>query len=299
MIIDGDLTKPTPVSPKRWERSFDDDPNFYVYEQDFQQLARLFQVAKDYPFEVVSAIGQKGKVSPFTNALHRCVAEGPLVSIGGGVIQWTRTYARTPATRNVWESYNWKAPGIATAGESELLVINAASSSQGGAVTTIVTTAVHGLTTGDYVSITYNAVVSAGVVQRSQLRVVTVTNTTTFTVAKILDDIETVGGVLSWRNVQRGITRVPLLHTVQSKSEVKYYAVGENTIKGPEDIPIIETDTILDSDGAETDTYSPTTLPTAATYRASTGKWIVAENSIVRVWKGNIYERSTRYVRAK
>lgn len=299
-IIDGDLTKPVPVGPKRWERSFEDDPAYYVYQQDFMQFEKFFQPADNYPPEVVSAIGQKGKVPPINNIRHRCVEEGPLTPMGAGIVKWTRTYAECPLPRDVWESYNWKMPGIATAGTSSLLVINAAASSQGGTVTTIVTTTNHGLAVNDYVSISYNAVIAAGFIQQSQLRkVLTQNGTNTFTVAKILDQIQVSGGVEQWRNVAVGLTRVPILHTVASKTKVEYFEVGGSAFKDPENIPIIETETILDSTGAETDTYSPTTVPTAAAYRALTGTWIVAENSIIRRWKGPIYERVTRHVRAK
>lgn len=298
-IIDGDFTKPTPASPKRWERSFDDDARYYVYTQTFQQLEKHFVPAVDYPPEVVSAIGQAGKVQPIDNTVHRCVAEGTLNSIGAGIVSWERTYARTPLSRYVWESYNWKVPGLATAVNAGLFTINATTSTQGGSVTTIKTTSAHGASVNDWVSVTYYANVGAVSVHRSVLKqIVTVPTTTSFTIAKITDEIyvDPATLLLSWKLVQVGVTRVPSLRTVTSKTVNEYFSVGGN-ISSPDDVTILLKEQIVGSDGVETDTYSPTTVPTAATYRGQIGQWRVAEDSILRQWKGPIYERSTRYVK--
>ena len=302
-LRDGLYKLPTPDGPKRWMKPFMDkgDMNAYLYDQDFIQIAKLWKPAVDFPKEVTNLIGDSEKVPPFNNFVHRCVEEGTLEPFGDSLVRWTRTYARTPNSRFDWEDYNWLMPGVATSDEENLKAINKTSSSQGGSVTTIVTDAAHGASVGDFVSIRYNARIQAGEIQRAQLReVLTAPNSTTFTVAKILDDIMTdSGGILQWRTVQVGITRQPRLITVSSKTTVEYFGVGEKAINSPEDIKIIEKDTILTAEGAETDTYSPTTDPTTTEYRALTGKWIVAEDSTVRLWKGHIYERATRYVRAK
>ena len=299
-IIDGDFTKPTPASPKLWERSFDDDPRFYVYTQTFQQQEKYFVPAVDYPPEVVSAIGQAGKVQPIDNTVHRCVAEGTLNSIGAGIVSWERTYARTPLSRYVWESYNWKVPGLATSVNSGLFSINAATSTQVGSVTTIQTTAAHGAVANDWVSVTYYANVGAVSFHRSVLKkVLTVPTTTSFTIAKITDEIyiDPTTLYLSWKLVQVGVTRVPTLRTVTSRTVNEYFSVGGN-ISSPDDVPLLIKESIIGSDGVETDTYSGDTTPmTAAIYRSQIGQWRVVEDSILRQWKGPIYERSTRYVK--
>jgi hypothetical protein len=296
-LIDGDYTKPTPASPKRWERSFEDDPRFYVYTQTFNQQEKYFVPAIDYPPEVVSAIGQVGKVPPIDNTVHRCVGEGNLTSIGAGIVSWDRTYARTPNTRFVWESYNWKVPGIATAVNEGLFSINALTSTQGPTVTTIKTTAAHGASVNDWVSITYYGVANAVTFHRSVLKkVVTVADTTTFTIAKITDDILVESGLLAWKLVQVGATRVPSLRTVTSKTVNEYFTVGD-LVSTPDNVIILMKEQAIGSDGVETDTYSPLTTPTAAQFRATIGQWRVAEDSILRQWKGPIYERSTRYVK--
>jgi hypothetical protein len=47
----------------------------------------------------------------------------------------------------------------------------------------------------------------------------------------------------------------------------------------------------------ETDTISATTVPTVAAWLQTLWHtWIVAEDSVLRVWRGNIYELQTRYV---
>jgi len=305
VIIDGSLSVPTPVGPKRWVRPFETDRSFYAYDQRFRQLASKYTspVIEDWPREIIYLAGDPDKVKPITSQVHRLVEEGPLEEVGGGVLEWTRTFARKPTARTEWQSYNWRMPGIET-DDASVLVINAAASSQGGATTTIVTTGAHGLSVGNIVGITYNAVVTAGVIQRSQIReVLTVPNGTTITVAKILDQIQVSGGVQQWRNVLKGISREPRTQTVASRLLIEYFEMipGSET-EDPEDIPIIEPETILKLEGSllrETDSYSPSTTPTAASYRALTGTWICAEPSTVERWKGPFYERQTRYVKAK
>lgn len=297
-IVDGDLRYPTPAGPKRWIRPFDDSPQFYVYEQDFQQLARFFAPAVDYPAEVIDK-SDPSNVPNINSAIHRCVEEGPLVPIGAGIVQWTRTYARTPQPRYVYESFAWRRPGVATEAEAGLLTINQNLTVQraGSGTTKIVTTTAHNAEVGDLVGISFNVRIGAVEFQRSRLRTVLTTPTISeFTVNQILDNIVLGNGVPQWRFVKVGLTRVPTLKTVRSRRLIEYFAIGEAGLASPDSIPIDEVEQVLTADGEETDTYSATTTPTGDEYLANSGNWIVAEDSIIRQWKGHIYEKSTRYV---
>lgn len=300
-ILEGDLTVATPVGPKRWFRPIPTEPFYYAYRQMFRQFEKDFRPAVGYPKESVYEIGSATQNKPFTTAAHRCVEEGELNPIGNGIIDWERTYMRTPKAHFVESSFNWRMPGIQT-GDADILDINAATSSQGGAVTTIVTTAVHGASVGDFVSISYVAVVagSGGGVLRSVLKeVLTTPNTSSMTVGKVVDNIQlTTGGDPDWRNVIVGASRQPRLETVASKVAHEYYTIGENITK-PDDIPSIGVEIILDGTGLEVDSYSTTTLPLADDYRARIGEWIVADNSFYEPFFGPIYVRKTRYVIAK
>jgi hypothetical protein len=71
-------------------------------------------------------------------------------------------------------------------------------------------------------------------------------------------------------------------------------------ITKPSDFQIFRPPLVLDNTGKETQIYGTDTTPTRAQYLAQVANadLIVAEASIIRVWKGNILERLTRYVTA-
>lgn len=167
-------------------------------------------------------------------------------------------------------------------------------------MTTITTATDHGLQIGDNVVIRYNIKFNEGSAEttREVLRkVLSSSSHTTFTVDKIREK------VTYWHSINEVGGRKPATEVVSSKLEIDYFNCGPigGQYQTPESIEILEADSIVNNLNEETDTYSPTTSPTLEEYLAKIAakQWIVAESSIIRRWMGQIYERSTRLVRAK
>ena len=82
---------------------------------------------------------------------------------------------------------------------------------------------------------------------------------------------------------------------VTSEMQYDYF----NTLD-PSAIPVLEALAYFDASNERTNTLDASSTPTADEYAAwgANGARIVVETSIIRRWKGNIWERRTRYVKA-
>lgn len=283
---DSDLTTPLVDGPRRWMRPFDDSFEQVVFEQDYQQFEDDFVPTPldtphdDYPDAYL-------------------VREGELSALGGGVVKWTRTYSRIPNSRQAWESYSWLVPGIGSGAIFTAQPVSSAANAAG--VTTITCSGDTSAAVGDSVSISYTFTDGTTGTQygRNVIRTVLAGSGTVFDVALITEP----GGTLTYnsaRKIEPGRPAEAL--EVGSSLQLDYYLPGVSAgISTPFDIPIIDEIQIYDGDGVKTDSFTADTAPTIAEWRAqvAAGEKVCVVGSIVRRWKGNIYERATRYCIAR
>lgn len=292
-IRDINLSSPVAVSERRFSAPFDGDITQYVHEQDFIQDVSKFRPlalsspdAPDYPASFL-------------------VEETAPQFAGPGVVRWTRVYSRIPTRRMDGESYAWTIPGIATeAVYSSLSVDNANSLNVGNNRTKITTQSDHKLLPGDYVSIVFT--IALGDIEQ------------TYTVNREVLGSGATGAVLGVRAFEVDIVldsdptyftvtkvdggRDPITKIVHSYLQFDYFLPGiPGQVKSFQAIPIIQPVIIRDNAGKETNTYSLTSSPTKAQYITDViqGKLVVPEASTIRRWRGNIFERVTRFVHAQ
>lgn len=272
--------------PRRWLRPFDDDFSQYVFEQDYWQTEADFApLPLDTPSE------------DYADAY--LVSESALKAIGGGIVEWTRTYSRIPLSRQRFESYSWTVPGIGS--EAVYSSVNISSTSSAAGVTTITTASSSTATVGDSVQVSYTFTdgVTGTQYGRSVLRIcLTGTSGTTVKVDLIAEP----GGTITYQTLKKVEPgRDPYTEEVGSLVQLDYFLPGVSAgIATVQDIPLVEPVTIYDNTGRQTTSFAATTSPTLATWRGyvAAETYICAVRSIPRRWMGNIYERATRYVKA-
>jgi len=226
------------------------------------------------------------------------VREGPLQPLGGGVVKWTRTYSKIPQSRRVFESFAWFVPGIGEQVTHPQVNINSAVNGSG--TTTLALSDDPGADVGDVVQIVYRVTDQSGVFNLRTTSRTALAGTSGSSVVVAL--IQEPSGTITFqtlRKIEPG--RNPFSHQVSSSLQIDYFLPGVSSgIASPFEIPIFEPIEILDGDGRVTQSFTASTSPTTAEWRTrvSNGDQVVAERSIIRQFMGNIYERTTRYVRA-
>lgn len=289
IFYDGDFTEASPVSVKRKTYPFEGDTDSFYFEQDFVQT---FEDFERLPLDVAD--------DEIENAY--LVDETPLQELGIGIGRWTRTYSTIPNSRIEQESFAYEVPGILPDPIVFVHVISSGVQPFASPYTRItIGTPNFDIAVGDLVIINYTVVTTSPstVFQRSITRQVRAINSGagTFDVDLISDIEDPIYNVTyRFNNARGGMTR-----TVPSFVHYDYYLPGVSAgITTPADIPIIQAASIVDQNGDKTDKYSTLTTPTLAAYRlaVAAGTLIVAEASVVKRWKGNIYERVTRYVKS-
>ncbi len=99
IILDGDFTVATVMGPPRFSPAFERDTTLYVLEQDYLQLESSFA-----PLALNTA------ASGYADFL--LVSESQHEAQIGGVVKWTRTYAKRPPTRNEYSSLSYNFIGL-------------------------------------------------------------------------------------------------------------------------------------------------------------------------------------------
>ena len=283
---DGDYTTPLPDGARRWLRPFDDNFAQVMFEQDFQQFEDSFSpLTLDTPSD------------DFSDAY--LVREGELSALGGGVVKWTRTYARIPANREVFEGYSWLIPGIGAGALFGGQGITSATNDSG--VTTINCSGDTTAAIGDSVSISYTFVDSVTGTQygRNVRRTVLSGGGATLGVSIISEPNGTIS-YNSAKKIEPGRPAEAL--EVGSSLQFDYYLPGVSVgVATPFDIPVISELQIYDGDGIKVNAFAADTVPTITQWRASVaaGEKVCVVASILRRWQGNIIERSTRYCIAR
>lgn len=285
-FYDGNFTVASPTSPRRKVYPFEGDTDSFYFEQDFVQTFADFE---RLPLDVAD--------DEIENAY--LVEETPLQELGIGIGRWTRVYSTIPNSRIEQETFAYTVPGISP--DPFVLVHPISASSTFGSYTRLTIGAPNfDLAVGDPVIINYSVVNPSPsmVFFRSITRQVRAINSGagTFDV-DLITDVATPVYSIAYKSEK---ARRPLVKVVPSYLHFDYYLPGVSAgITTPDDIPILQAaEIIVTSTGDRTDSYSSITTPTLTAYRAAVAAetQIVAEPSVIKRWRGNIYERVTRYV---
>jgi hypothetical protein len=284
-ILDGTFSLESNDGPLVFEQPFEGDVTSLIARQ---------RVWRDSTFYVKRLLNA---AHPTWTTFYLVEETNP-VHIGGGIFQYDRIWANIPASRTESETYPALLPGISQ--QSSGSPVNIASVSTFGTFR-IGTVSPHGFIQHDPVSVLYavfDATVGLNVNKQVERTVLAVPSSTTMDVAAITEP-----STITWQSVwPRSAGRGPITRVVNSWVQFDYFLPGVSAgIAKVDDIAIFNKPLILGEDGNETDTYGTDTKPTAAQYRAQIAAkaLVVAEPSSTRRWRGNIYERSTRFILAQ
>lgn len=286
---DGDLTQPIVASARRHIVPLSDSKP-WLFEQDYQQLLQNWRPLELDEIYIPSTSGGSNDLVYD----YYLVEESSPQDLNGGVVQWTRTYAAIPESRIEYESYAHTFPGLEVGTLGPIRYIS--SGSNAASVTTLTTTVSHGISVGDQVIVKYTGRLPDGTQLGGQVFRIALTGTTgtTLKVDIIIDD------VAQYLTAQKAdIGRSQFTEEVTSWMRYDYFlpGVSANVTKFG-DITIFNSPVIVDADGNRTTTYGATTAPTKTEYLTDVKNKVpyIAHDSIVRRWRGNIYERMTRYI---
>lgn len=238
---DGDFSLAAASSGKQKSFPFEGDTVSFVTTQNFIQLAANFE-----PLPLNSPDPE--------DPTAFLIGESERRDIGGELVEWTRTYARVPVSRNEFETYAYTFPGFVATYNSEY----------------------------------HSPWADAGV---SILPYFPITPAPTLT----------------------DPGRAPTVRTVTSRLAYDYFLCGAGgQYEKPQDIPLNASQRYVygSSFGTAAGGDLPDRIlwdiatyctPTTTEYRAliTNETEIVAEDSRLSRWKGNIYQRVTRYVKAQ
>jgi hypothetical protein len=279
--VDGDFTTAQPVGIPVFSSPLPNTTAQLTFKQDFMQF--LASVA---PLLLNTSHPSAGKTPDYSS--YYLVSEGEKQDVGGGVVKWTRTYSVVPTSWEDTESYVYKFPGTAPMG--------ALSSSAWGRKPFALR--VTSRVVNDYFlcgpGMTYTYPKDIPIIEAFQVVSQFVLTATQF------------GG---WNYSQESVSdrNYTGLDTTSAgdlfislPSATQYAAMLHDSTKngwnaGVTRIKLTDTDIVL-VDIAGMVTY-PTAYPTGDT-TAYYGQ-LVAENSILARWQGNIWNRKTRHVLAQ
>lgn len=95
ILVDGDFRTPYEVSPPRFSQPFEGDSGAYVLEQDFWIHEKYFA-----PLPLNSPHESTNSDPGLSYPSYVLVKESPTVKVGNGIVSWTRTFAQLPLSRN-------------------------------------------------------------------------------------------------------------------------------------------------------------------------------------------------------
>jgi len=300
--------EPYAVSIERPTFPFEGNITDYLVEQDFI-------IYTDYYLETIPDVGTENQKQDFIGFFFS--HDSTLSDLGGGISRFTRTWAKLPGlsesgsvARTEFESFAYTKPGINNSVAVITYYIDSSSTSSldGSLIqlksfqnfphnigseyqmaTVYYNFAQHYTTANSAVGITY---IFPGIYYTTPIISRT---TTSITVATL----NLSGSATNYLGFSKPVIKInPKTEVVNSKLEFTYWLPGVNC-ESPDTIPLEQIFQIKDENSNFTDTLSEITTPSLATYQSSiAGQYIVAEGSTVRRWNGNIYERTTRKVRA-
>lgn len=286
-VTDGNFAVASASAPFTRNRPFEGDANSYEYEEEYTQLMTAWTALP---------IG-----FPKSFDGHGCVLfeETPMQHIGCGVGKWLRKFCRTPNRQVLWESFNWRRPGLSP--DVSPFKIGILGTPVNSGHTTIITTKTdHNLKAGDNVTVAYNVKFSSNSAETTRyvtLKVIDKPSASKLTVPIITERVS------FWHHINAAGGRTPETVTRTSKVEVDFFMtqVPGSLYKTVEEIPIFDQFAIYNVDLDQIDSISATTDPNLTTYKGyiANKTWLTAESSIITPWHRPIYQRATRFVLAE
>ena len=290
ILVDGNFAIPYSVSPPRFSQPFEGDAGEYILEQDFWVHENHFAALPlNTPHE--SPNGDPAR----SYANYYLVKESPTTKVGNGILSWTRTYAQIPNSRIDPSTIVYKFPGFAG-------VIYPVTGN---------TTLAPGRLPGNYtvpcfIQNDYFITLNNFPSQQAKTGVILPpsggSGSTQFSDSlpqPITSAAQANGSGVTLLNDISGITSV---------AKQRYY-IPPGSWSGGVFTPLytdpaqaalqgMQVDSIWDSSGPYAG--SPACVPTLTLYRTWVDQklLIVAEDSTVARWMGNIYVRQTKYVTA-
>jgi hypothetical protein len=223
-----------------------------------------------------------------------------------GILTFTSEWAEIPESRTEWESYSTRFAGMVA--DVSTPTSNAVSGSTYGATNDTVTAAGFSGSALDQVAVEWTYAIGAVTYGGTILRSLVSGGSGSATFAKFRFQYWSGGQTLTVNPTYTSITlvgdggREPFTKVVQSAVQYDYFLPGvSSNITTHEDIPLVHPSIIIDNTGQRTESYSDTTVPSKASYQSlvSAGALVCVEASTARRWKGEIFERATRYVVAE
>lgn len=277
------ITSPVAVSGIRATPVVPLEPTAMLYEQDF----------------IVARASYAAAAFSDTNATYTSayfVGDANFRDMGDSVWQFTRQWATVPASFSEYETVAFTYPAFAGVYTGTPADITAISNSSGQAS---LTTTATGITTGDVVHISVQYTYSGATYAQSLWAIVTSTATNTVRVGASLFPFlgsSGSGTSVTGRIVEGAVGRTnPKTLTVTSRVAREYLY----TTTPSSSLPALQAFRPITSAGDDATVLSSSTLPSVSTYQSYfvSGAELVAECRVNR-WRGNIYERTTRFVPA-
>lgn len=300
-FMDGDLTVPNLVNIPRRTFPIDNDSAVYNLEEDYEILGDFYEPlipGQRHPDHVNLFWVKDSNISP----------------VGNGVHSYTRNWAMLPgldasgrsnAYSSVdYDTYVFTVPGINPEESQQLfLQYDVSFATTAGGNTTLHSTANHDIEVNHGVTVNYVAKdpLNGNTYLRSVYRIAKAGTGGSILVVSAITDVSAINWTSGASFKRSDGTQDPYQLTVTSRTITDYWLPGVTPgIKSELQIPIIQQFKIIGSSGNKTDLLSDITSPSLDVYLSmvSSGQWIVAEPSALRIWQGTIYQRSTRYVKA-
>jgi len=306
--INGDWDVPSPINIPSITFPFEGDNVNKLYSQQFV-------IKKDLYDKFIPANGDKWE----EDDAYYWLKDDGFTDLGGGYLQYTRHWGSLPGfnegssgQRMEFGSYVWTKPGFTTEDESFLIYfIDTSKLVYANGLAYLYTTGgtTHNLdnTRYKFAQVRYTVIDPISSLQhtRNTVREIVARGTDWIAVPLVVDGN---GGAVfyNWFSKPQ-LNRQPKQVVVPFIDFIDYWMPGVNC-DSPQEIPIIQQWTIVDSTGNETDYLSENSHPPLWD-NISTGEegyytmianeeMIVVEPSIINRWGfgGDVYERRTKYI---
>ena len=287
-VYSGDFTEPVAVSPRKYIFPIMNRPELgRAFEQDYMVRFDCYEPL---------AISTPDVDLPD----YYLTAETPLERVGNGIGKFTRSFYQIALPWKKYETYSYSVPGID--GPEGVKLRRIYSAVNIGSITRITCSDTEDWDPGEAVVVSYSARSDAeGLIYGRQVNrtIVAVQSTTIVDVDVITDTYR----IVSWNSIRTNdYDRPPRQVVVSSTLVIECFLPGVSLgIDDPSDIEILQPTYIFEAaTGAWTDSYSATTVPTLAEYRAQVASktLIIAEPSQLHEIAPGLWERATRYVEA-
>lgn len=280
----------------------------YPIEQD----QSAYEVRRRYLIRRSSYSPEALNTADATYTTAYLVAETPVGNPGADLLEFERVYATIPQPRDEYEGYVYEYPA-STPTVSTLTWESMGVSSYCAVTGQLVFTGLSSATIGDRISYAYSIaydILTAGSSYNSSYSYTRTGSAlmyaaSTITVSRII----TTGTLanVSLTNLRGAVgntrgRRSTLIKAVASRIAVDYWLPGVTaSITTPADIDLQTAFRVLSSQGEPTTTVGANTNPSATEYQTlvDNGEELVAEDTQLTRYRGNIYERRTRFVVAQ